>query len=523
MVTRKSVYFLLILVLSTVQFLSADEAVKATSMLTGEPLIVSAYEYDCSQAHFEGKLQDLYVDIDHNNMTVQPGCSWLSLSKITAFPYGEKLLLVVTVDPSVDISCITGIRWSFMENSRRTYGGKSGVEVSIIKGAGVPENQIPASADQIITKLGVGPVYPPLPQSVYGLLPNSGEPVDEITIKSNQSWVIVRAFEPGVSKVLVSAATGKNVVSPEIEYAVNWTAKCKPLKQKQDLQVNVVEHTSSSDPFTFSNATHQFINYSIEVKDISDYYQNPTASCVPPILYPPIDYNLRFRIDPLQNPLGGTPWHDAYWVDWGLCSNTIRDNHYFNRLNWELSGLSTPSPYSQTAVWQYKTIIPTINGADPGKIQTDSAYVVFKAYNDINGDLFYYYRAKERSVDASVDYWGDSYSDSVAISFPGLYRDINDESTTIEYGPAELIGGLQVTWNGGVATLTNQGGTIYVIYAEDKTGNPKWLINPYLTAGSIPAPGVTHGDWIYYQTITNNNTGSGHQPVIARQVKVRVQ
>ncbi len=513
MVTRKSVYFLLILVLSTVHLLSA------------QPLVVSAYEYDCSQAHFEGKLQNLYVDIDHNNMTVQPGCSWLSLSKITAFPYGEKLLLVVTVDPSVDLSCVTGIRWSFMENSRRTYGGKYGVEVSIIKGAGVAESQIPASADQIITKLGVGPVYPPLPQAVYGLLPNSGEPVDEIAIKANQSWVIVRAFEPGVSKVLVSTATGKNVVSPEIEYAVNWTAKCSPLKQKQDLQVNVVEHTSSSDPFTFSNATHQFINYSIEVKDISDYYQNPTASCVPPILYPPIDYNLRFRIDPLQNPLGGTSWPDAYWVDWGLCSNTIRDNHYFNRLNWELNGLvpPPPTPYLQRTVWQYKTIIPTVNGAKPGKVQKDSTYVVFKAYNDINGTLFYYYRAKERSVDASLDYWGNSFSDSIATSFPGWYRDINDESTTIEYQPDEKLGGLEVTWNNSAASLRNQGGTIYVIYAENSAGTLKWLINPYLTAGTISAPGVTHGDWIYYQTITNNNTGSGHQPVIARQVKVRVQ
>ena len=513
----------LLLLLSFLFFLSfgtISQAGAPPSETNNAPLLtVSGYEYPINDAINQGKLQHLYVNENHNNKSVKPGGS---VSGIAAFPYGEKMLLVATVNTDkLGGDCATGIRWSFMKTGKSSYGGKPGIEVSIIKGAGVPDNQVPTSADQIVTKLGVGPVYPPLPQTVYGLKPNSGEPVDEIKINSNQSWVIIRSFEPGVSKVLVSVVTGGNVVSPEIEYAVNWIGKYPILCQKQKLQVNVVEAADNLDPYIFHTAEDHCINYKIDVIDVSDYYQNPNASCVLPLLYPDICYRLRFRIDPLQQ--SNPPWPDAYWVGWGKCDTACCDSHYAKRLEAKYNG----GYYVQREIDSVNVIVPTKNGAKPGATQSFNAYVAFATYNP--DPHFFYFEAKERSVDASVAYSGTSCK-FCKRSIPSYYSDINDESTTIEYRPKETIGGLEVTWDPSSSPdgpdypvhLRNTGGRIYEIFGESPDG-ARWYITNYLDAGADIWIDAEHGDWIYYHTISNENTDSCREPVIAKQKKVRVQ
>ena len=468
-------------------------------------IVVSGYEYPYQKAVAVGKLQHLYINHNHDNKTVPPGGS---VANIAAFPYGEKMLLVATVNTDV-VKDATGIRWSFMETARKYYGGKPGVEVSVIKAAGVPDNQIHSSADQIVTQLGVTPVYPPLPQVVKGLKVTSGEPVDKIDIASNQSWIIVRSFEPGVSKVLVSVVTGKNVVTPEVEYAVNWIGKYKPLCNHWKLEVNVVD--TSPDPYVFRTSEDQFINYKITVEDKTDYYQNPAG--VLPILYADIPFTLRFRVDPLQQ---GSDWPDAYWVDWGTADTTIALKHYTNRSVAKYAHTT----YEQRVVYKHGVLTPTVNGAKPEAALSYNAYLVFYPYNP--DPHFYYYHAKERSVEAAVAY-------SHQIGGSRSYWDINDESTTIEYQPNENMGGLQVTWDiqnspdpSRPVHLVNTGGRIYEIFGESPGGG-KWLILAYLDAGSDAWVQADHGDWINYHTITNNNTDSCREPVIAKQIKVRVQ
>jgi len=479
-------------------------------------LVVSGYEYPILDAILEGKLQHLYYDEDQNNQTTYPGGP---IGHLAAFPYGEKMLLVATVNTqALGADCVTGIRWSFMETGRRTYGGKFGVEVSIIKGAGVGEDKIPTASDQIITQLGVGPTYPPLPQTVVGFKVGSSEPVDEIKIASNQSWVIVRSFEPGVSKVLVSVVSGKNTVTPEVEYAVNWIGKYSPLCQRQRLQVNVVEAAKTPDPYIFQTAEDQCLGYKTTVTDVSDYYQNPTAACVRPLLYPDIHYRLRFRIDPLQQ--SNPPWPDAYWVDWGLCDSACCGSHHDRRLDAKY-GIGT---YVQRTTTRLEFITPTVNGATPGATQSFDASAVFAPYDP--DPKFFYFDAKERSVDASLAYYGNSGY----IYVPENYRDINDESITIEYQPNEVIGGLEITWDpinspqgyAAPVCLKNTGGRIYEIFGESPVGL-RWHILKYLKAGAVVWVDADHGDWIYYHTISNNNSGTCCEPVIAKQRKARVQ
>ena len=491
-------------------------------------LVVSAYEYPIKKALRDSCLQHLRVIPKHNNKTIKPNSG---MTNIATFPYGEKLLLVATIDSEfMAKASVKGIKWSFMRKGKMSYGGYPAVEVSIVKGAGVPENQIAVSADQITTKLGVTPVYPPLPHTVIGLKEGSGEPVDKIDIKPNQSWVIIRSFEPGISKVLVSVVTEDNTVSPEVEYAVHWVGKYPNICQKQVLEVNVVEAPSSSDPFVFTTAIDQYINYVITVKDVSPYYQNPTAPSILPLLYPDIPYTLRFRIDPLQQvqpwdkillPSGDyeiKPWADAYWVSWGECNDEIRDSLYELRLDAKYSG----SKLERRVVYKNLVITPTKNGGEPPAQQTFNAYVVFRGYNP--DPHFYYFKARERSVDASVAYSGSSCSKTKS------YKNINDESTTIEYQPNENLGGLEVKWDpagspygmNAPVKLTNTGGRIYEIFGETPSGM-RWSIAPYLDAGTSIYIQANKGDWIYYHTISNNNTDKCREPVIAKQRKVRVQ
>ena len=483
-----------------------------------ETLVIEAYEYPINAAVREGKLQHLEVIDDHTNQSAGPG---RGISNLARFPYGNnKLLIVATLNKGKLKENITGLRWSFIKDSHFRYGGKYGTEINIIEAAGVSEGEISSNDNQIVTTFGDGPVYPPLPQSVHGLRNGSAEPMDEIKIGENQTWVLIRASEPGVTRVLVSAVTGRNVVSPEREFAVNWIRPYRDLCQKQKLQVNVIEAEGTDDPYVFDNSLDQGLNYKITVTDVSDYYQNPEA--VDPLLYPEIPYKLRFRIDPLQQ--SSPAWPDAYDVGWGMANGDAVINHMEERLTAELRGRS----YGDRDIDRKEELLPTDNGAAPGAEEDFEAFVIFQPYDP--DPYFTYYLAKERSVEAAVAYSGSSCKDN-DYSIPGYYSDINDESITLEYQPGETIGGLQVTWNPADAPdgadepvhLVNTGGRIYQIYGQDGSGGGKWYILTNLDAGDDVWIDADRGDWIYYHTISNNNTGNGREPVIAHQKKVRVQ
>jgi len=474
-------------------------------------MIVSAYEYpDWERC---GKLHCMEIVPNHNNRSVINGASYSSIAR---YSYGNELLIVATVNgEKLDISKAK-VRWTIHEPSG--YYGK-GVRPSFIKAAGVPESDVQLSTDQVITAFGDGPVYVHIPQGVVGLRECTGDPICPIEIGKNQSWIIIYSPAPGLTNFLVNLVQPGNVNYPQVDYSVRWGNKIPDLEQCVDLKVNVTEAPANPDPHVFNSSVDQVLKWKIEVEDVSDYYINPTAPGILPILYPIIEYDLRFRRDPLQwDPKN---WADVYnvTIDQTLDANA----EYGRRLNWECKH-NAPIPSAGPAYLYNQEL-------KPGTATTFTGYTAFKAHqslvpNSAWGDDHYYY-AVQRSVDASLRY-------ETCCKYGGnAWHNITDESISLEFepGPDATISGLEVTWlSGGRVQLKNTGSApVYEIHLQKSSGIKRG-ITPFLAAGAVKivdeADGerIQKGDWIWYLVYSTNNTEpSSRAPVVARQKKVRVQ
>ncbi len=465
---------------------------------------------------------------------------------IVEFPMERELLLVVTLKENIPIKNAK-VRWTFMDPKGARYcnNREKAVSVDIIKGAGVPENAAQLSRDQIITEFGDSPVYPMLPQTVDNLCDCSGAPVDKINISKNQSWVLIRGFEPGISKVYVNIVHPSNYTFPGMEYAVRWTRAIPPVHPDFDLRVNITENRpAQNDPFVFNDSRDKLVRWRITVVDETDYYINPTAAGILPIRYQ-VDYDMRFRRDPLQ---WDTPanWKDCYALFLDPPNEPNPETQYMNRLIWECKKQKAIPPAAPITLHYTRCVENT------GNTFTHSAYSMFKAhqsthyagggYSSMWGED-HYWVAKQQSVDVSLRYVEcDKYR------CDRYWNHITDESITLEYKPGEeaTISGLEVFYNGTDAngdtwiTLTNTGvGPVYEIYMQKPDGR-KRAIAPFLN-GSAKGGNVLkvregygfdaddnlpiqRGDWIWYYVYSTTNTaGTTGMPIVAQQKKVRVQ
>lgn len=499
-------------------------------------MLVSAYEYP--EYELCGKLRRLRIVPEHNNQTIKPtgysvnvkynpcsrtnsysGCS----ARIAEFPVEREMLLVVTIDDSKINLQNAKVRWSFLKPTGISYCNNSerAVGVDIIKGAGVPEEAAQLCTDQIITNFGDGPVYPMLPQTVLNLCDCSGAPVDEVQIAPNQSWVIIRGFEPGISKVFVNLVNTANYNFPQVEYSVRWVKPIPPLVPDTKLRINITEDAQTPDPFIFVDQQDQLIVYKIEVSDETDYYQNPNVAGILPIIYE-VKYDLRFRRDPLQDD--PTCFRDAYKLSIDTPLNPAVE--HLNRLVYECC--------KNAAMPGAEPLIQSFTQCTQGPtVYNHTGYLVFKAHQPTvpysNWGDDHYFEAKSKSVDLSI-----RYTNCTNNRCADRWDQITDEATTIEFDPKDpFISGLEVYYNAdGSVRLTNTGaGPVYEIYLEKKDGR-KNAITSVLAGGAnltvsegIGRPycnnlRIERGDWIYYLVYSRDNID---KPVVAKQRKVRVQ
>ena len=484
---------------------------------------------------FDGHYGDTLIECDYDTLCdTIVYCDTFDVG-IAEFPMERELLLVVTVDnEKLDLSKAK-IRWSFMDPTGDKYCNykEKGVPVSIIKGAGVAEGAAQLSDDQIITTFGDGPVYPMLPQTVDYLCDCSGAPVDKIDIYKNQSWVIVRGFEPGISKVFVNLVHEQNYNFPEMEYAVRWTRPLPPVHPDFDLRINITEDKpDQNDPYIFNDQVDQLVKWKITVNDETDYYVNPTDPGILPIIYQ-VDYDLRFRRDPIQwdSPKN---WDDAYalFLDTEVPDP---DEWHMNRLIWETSHKRAMHG-ADPVLCSYSQCTDT-----PGAVFEHNAYTMFKAHESTHGCVMnprwgedHYWQAKQKAVDLSIKYIDCEYNRCRT-----KWNHITDESITLEYQPgdADQISGLEVEFIGGATVnevhLTNTGaGNVYEIYLEKANGR-KGAITHVLHGGdditvwyayTVDGPIVIEkGDWIWYYVYSTSNMPPAGPPVVAQQKRVRVQ
>jgi len=476
-------------------------------------MIVSAYEYPkCERC---GKLHCMEIVSNHNNKSL---VNKDPVSTIATYPYGNELLLVATLNnEKLDISNAK-VRWTIHEPSG--YYGKD-VRPSFIKAAGVPEGNVQLSTDQVITSFGDGPVYVQIPQGIKWLRECSGDPICPIEIAGNQTWVLVYSPSPGLTNFLVNLVQPGNVNYPKVDYSVKWTDKIPNLQQCVDLEVNVTEDVSNPDPHVFSSSIDQVLKWKIDIKDVTDYYKNPNVPGVLPILYPIIDYDLRFRRDPLQ--WDAKNWADVYKVTIDSTINAATE--YDRRLKWECK-YNKGIPSAKPAILSGLKL-------EPESSKTFMGYTAFKAHQSVIPSKYWgddhYYKAVQRSVDASLCYASCCKSKGVK-----AWHNITDESISIEFEPGAdaTISGLEVTWiTGGQIQLKNTGSApVYEIFLEKASGTVKRGIKAFLPAGGIEVISIADdvniekGDWIWYLVYSTNNTEPCcSAPVVARQKKVRVQ
>lgn|GEM_PF-6177525 len=476
-------------------------------------MIVSAFEYP--NPKYCGKLKCVEIVKEHNNRSLVCGDP---VSSIATYPHGSEMLIVVTVkDEGVDLSGAK-IRWTIHDPSGQ-YG--KGVRPSFLMGAGVPEDKAQLSTDQIITEFGHGPVYVEIPQTVKGLRESSGEPVCKIEIAKNQSWIKVYSPSIGVTNFLVSLVHPQNLNYPKIDYSVRWGNKIQPLEQCIDLMVNVTENPANPDPHVFNTSIDQVLAWNIVVTDISDYYLNPTDPGILPLRYPIINYDLRFRRDPIQ-------WDPNNWADvYRITINEPLDAmaQHTARLAYETT--------NRRAVPPAGPVVRTGLLLEPQATAEFTGYTAFRAHQslfpnrNVWGDA-HYYVASQKAVDVSL-----RYKTCCKKVSPDVWWNISDESITIEFQPGDNqgISGLQVKYLAdGQVELTNQGGApVYEILHETAEG-VMGVITPILGAGEtiviaeVNGRKIARGDWIWYfvQSITHTQNAF-EPPVVARQKRVRVQ
>lgn len=476
-------------------------------------MIVSAYEYPRWERC--GKLHCMEIVSRHNNKSF---VNKDPVSTIATYPYGNELLLVATLNnEKLDISNAK-VRWTIHEPSG--YYGKD-VRPSFIKAAGVLEGDAQLSTDQVVTSFGDGPVYVQIPQSIKGLRECSGDPVCPIEIAQNQSWIIVYSPSPGLTNFLVNLVQPGNVIYPKVDYSVKWTEKIPNIQQCVDLEVNIVEDIANPDPHVFESSVDQVLKWKIDVKDVTDYYKNPNVPGILPILYPIIDYDLRFRRDPLQ-------WDTNKWVDVYKITidNTINSTtEYDRRLKWECRN-NRGIPSANPVILYNQKLMPEAS-------KTFAGYTAFKAHQSVMPSKYWgddhYYKALQKSVDISL-----CYSNCCKANGVKGWHNISDESISIEFEPGidATISGLEVTWiTGGQVQLKNTGSApVYEIFLEKASGKIKRGIKAFLPAGGIElvnnadGANIEKGDWIWYLVYSTNNTEPCcGPPVVARQKKVRVQ
>ena len=140
----------------------------------------------------------------------------------------------------------------------------------------------------------------------------------------------------------------------------------------------------------------QVLKWKIDVKDVTDYYKNPNVPGILPILYPIIDYDLRFRRDPLQ-------WDSKNWID--LYKITIDDfidatAVYEWRFKKECRDNIGISPAGDAILSHLKL--------EPEASRTFTGYTAFKAHQSVIPSRYWgddhYYTALQKSVDVSLRY-----------------------------------------------------------------------------------------------------------------------
>jgi len=462
---------------------------------------------------------------------------------IAEFPVEREMLLVVTLDHNIPVKGAK-VRWTFMDpkGARYSYGRERAVSMDILKGAGVPENAAQLSRDQIITEFGHGPVYAQLPQTVDHLGPKSGAPVDKIEIAPNQSWVLVRGFEPGISKVFVTIVHPKNYTFPGMEYAVRWIDPIPPLHPDFDLRVNITENQpEQKDPFVYNDQIDKKIDWKITVVDETDYYLNPKDDGIVPIHYA-VNYDLRFRRDPIQWD-SAKNWKDCYALFLDPAGVPDPAIFHMNRLIYECKHQKAIPP-AEPVITNYTRYV-----TESGNTFTHSAHSIFKVHQSpfhYNGGVnkhwgeVNYWRAQQKAVDVSL-----RYVECDTFRCMSRWNHISDESITLEFNPGDDIGiaGLEVQYMGTKGTvqevqLTNHGSApVYEVFLEKPNGKKRAIahmipgadaegnanvITIYEGYGMTAKDNVLieRGDWIWYYVYSTGNT---ERPVVAQQKRVRVQ
>ncbi len=462
---------------------------------------------------------------------------------IAQFPVEREMLLVVTLDHTIPLSGAK-VRWTFMDpkGARYGYGKEKAVSVDIIKGAGVPEVAAQLSRDQIITEFGKGPVYPQLPQTVDALGPKSGAPVDKIEIAPNQSWVLVRGFESGVSKVFVTIVHPQNYTFPGMEYAIRWVKPIPPVHPDFNLRVNITEaRPEQTDPYVFNTQQDQRIKWKIAVVDETDYYINPADNGIIPIEYA-VNYDLRLRRDPIQWD-SSRNWNDCYALFLDPQTEPDPAAFHMNRLIYECK-YQKAIPAAEPVVINYTQFVTA-----SGNTFAHTGYSIFKAhqsthnanggYNKNWGDVCYWL-AQQKAVDVSL-----RYVECDTFRCGNRWNHISDESITLEFKPGDEIGisGLQVEYLGTTkdgyqqVQLTNTGSDpVYEVYLEKPDGRKRAIAHMIPGQDAGAAASITiweaygmnakenlpiqRGDWIWYYVYSIDNVA---RPVVAQQKRVRVQ